>query len=221
MESKQTEPDAIPSKKINKIGIFEIFKYASAKQKVGLFIAIILSIIHGVTWPFFGAIFGKVTSDLTPDKNPEAIEDAAGRSALFLFGLAFVTMVSASASFTIIRAIGIKITENIKKAYFRKILEMDVSWFDLNNPEKITPNFTEEIGGFSKGCGTSLQIFFFAFSMGVGGVSVGFVIGWLYSLYITLTLPIMFFGMGAFIHVIMKQASVTKDSYAKAGANAE
>jgi ATP-binding cassette subfamily B (MDR/TAP) protein 1 len=57
--------------------------------------------------------------------------------------------------------------------------------------------------------------------MGIGGVAVGFIIGWLYSIYMTLTLPIMFIGMGAFVYFIMKQASVTKDSYAKAGAIAE
>ena len=72
--------------------------------------------------------------------------------------------------------------------------------------EKLTTNYTEEFAAFSTGCGISVQIYFFAFAMALGGVVIGFILGWLYSLYILLTLPIMFIGMGAFVSVIMKQA---------------
>lgn len=214
-----SKPDQKTS--IQQIGILGLFKYASRSQKVAVAFAVGLSVLHGVTWPIFATIFGTVTSDLTPDKSPEEIEKTAGKSALLLFGLAIVTFINSSVSFAILKAVGAKVVENLRNAYFKKILEMDISWFDLHNPEKITSQYTEELSGFSKGCGFSIQTFFSDLAMGLAGVTAGFATAWLYSLYITLTLPIMILGMGAFVLVIMKQSAITKDSYAKAGANAE
>lgn len=57
--------------------------------------------------------------------------------------------------------------------------------------------------------------------MFIGGILIGFIIGWLYSLYVLLTVPIVFAGMGAFVAVQLKISQVTKKNYANAGALSE
>jgi len=198
-----------------------MYKYANKGQKIVIFISILLSLAHGAMMPLFAVIFGAITEDFTPDKNEGEIERMARKNALLLFGVAVIAFVLSAISYTLLKIIGSKITEKLKIEYFRKILEQEIGWFDKENPEKLTTNYTEEFAAFATGCGVSVQIFFFALAMSVGGVVIGFILGWLYSIYILLTLPIMFIGMGAFITVIMKQAVVTKVSYANAGATSE
>ena len=203
------------------IGFFELYKYATKGQKLVIFVSIILSLGHGLMMPAFAVIFGAITEDFTPDKNESEIEKMARKNAFLLFGVSIIAFVLSGISFTLLKIIGSRITEKLRIEYFKKILEQEIGWFDKENPEKLTTNYTEEFAAFSKGCGTSIQIFYFAFAMSIGGVVIGFILGWLYSLYILLTLPIMFIGMGAFVTVIMKSAEVTKVSYANAGATAE
>lgn len=198
-----------------------MYKYATKGQKMVVFISIILSLGHGVMMPLFAVIFGAITEDFTPDKNEGEIEKMARKNAFLLFGVAGIAFVLSAISYTLLKIVGAKVSEKLRKEYFKKILEQEIGWFDKENPEKLTTNYTEEFAAFSTGCGISVQIYFFAFAMALGGVVIGFILGWLYSLYILLTLPIMFIGMGAFISVIMKQAEVTKVSYANAGATSE
>jgi len=61
----------------------------------------------------------------------------------------------------------------------------------------------------------------FSSSVMIAGVAVGFYYGWLYAIVITVSVPLMFMGMGTFIYVMTKSSEVQRTSYAKAGAISE
>lgn len=218
VEAKKEEKTKAPPKQI---GFFALFRYATGAQKAIIFVSFIFAIAHGLMMPVFSVIFGRITEDFTPDKTDDQIEEQAKENSLIMLGVGGIAFIAAGLGVSLWKLVGARITETLKKKYFQKILEQEIGWFDVENPEKLTTNYTEEFAAFQKGCGTQVHIFLFSTSMSIGGIAVGFYIGWLYSLYILLTVPLVFAGMGAFVAVQMKSAQVTKQNYANAGAMSE
>ena len=110
---------------------------------------------------------------------------------------------------------------NVKKMYYKKILEQEMGWFDLNNPESLTTKYAEELASFGKGTGNSIHILIFSIFLTFSGLAIGFVYGWLYALCLLVTVPIMFVGGSGFVTFEEEKVQKTKENYADAGAVSE
>lgn len=199
-EEKALDSNAkLKAEPVKMIGFFEMYKYGTIGQKLLVILAIILSLGHGIMLPFFSVIFGNITEDFAPDKGAADIENVAMTQVKLLFLVSGLALGLAGVSYAILKIVSARITEKLRKAYFKKILESEISWFDKENAEKLTTRYSEEFSSFANGSGASVQIFFFALATALGGIGIGFVIGYLYTIYMFLTLPILFIGMGSFI----------------------
>lgn len=177
--------------------------------------------IHGAQVPLFSVVFGTITDEFSPENTPQEIKDTAKKVATKILAFGLLAFVFATIGVQFWRWLGAWVSVGVKKTYYSKLVNTDIGFFDVKNPEKLTTAYAEEMAAFVKGSGTSFHVFFFSMSMSLSGFFIGFFYGWKYSLYILLSLPVMFIGMGIFMSIIQKSATVTKESYAQAGQIAE
>ena len=220
-KAKEEAAEGKKGPKMNSVALSELFKYAETKDKCLIFIAAILACLHGIMIPLFSVVLGRVTDDFTPDKSPEERRDAGTRTALMAWIFAFVIFLSAGGGITLWRYIGTRMMVNLKKMYYKKILEQEMGWFDLQNPESLTTKYTEEFASFGKGSGNSIHIMLFATCLSFSGLVIGFFYGWLYSLCLLVTMPILLIGGSGFIKFEEQKAQKAKENYADAGAVSE
>ena len=206
---------------MNTLSISDLFRYAKSKDKCLALIATVLACLHGLMMPFFSIIFGRVTNDFTPDKTPEERREKAIQTSMVAFVFAFVIFLSAGGGVTLWRYIGTRMMVNLKELYYKKVLEQEMGWFDLQNPESLTTKYTEEFAAFGKGTGNSMHILFLSCCLSFSGLFIGFFYGWLYSLSILVTMPVMFKGASGFISFEQQKAQKVKENYADAGAVSE
>lgn len=206
---------------VQTVSFSSLFRYSTGGQKILIVIAMICSSLHGAMFPFFTIILGRITGEFTPDKSPQERRDLASRSSFIMAGLGLVVYFLSGTGMGLWKYIGDHTEEIVKNLYFQKIVQQEIGWFDVENPEKLTTKYTEEMVSFRKGTGESCHMLFFATAMSVSGIILGFFYGWKYSLFILLTIPVMFVGMGVFVAVQQKSSVVTKESYAEAGAISE
>ena len=203
------------------VSFFQLFRYSEPADKFLIVIASILAAIHGMMIPSFSVVFGRVTDDFTPDKSAQERRDKATDTAFLAFGFAMITFCSAGGGITLWRYIGSRMLVNLKKLYYKKVLEQEMGWFDLNNPESLTTKYAEEMASFGKGTGNSIHIMIFAIFLTFSGLAIGFIYGWLYALSLLVTIPIMFIGGSGFVMFEEKKIQKAKDNYADAGAVSE
>ena len=236
----ESNPSRIPSNKVvdinTKVGeaatkkpapeektvtLGQLFKYAKPKDKCLILIATILACLHGLMIPLFSVVFGRVTNDFTPDKSPQERRDKAIRTSILAWIFGFIIFLSAGGGITLWRYIGTRMMVNLKEMYYKKVLEQEMGWFDLQNPESLTTKYTEEFAAFGKGSGSSIHILCFSICLSFSGLAIGFIYGWLYSLCLLVTMPILFIGGSGFMSFEQEKAQKAKENYADAGAVSE
>lgn len=131
-----------------KVGFFSLFRYASKREKILVFFSLIFAVGHGVMIPIFSVIFGRIVRDMTPNKPRDEIESLAKNSCIKMMIGGAIAFVFAGIGVSLWKFIGVKVTENLKKLYFQKLLESEIGWFDLENPERLTTSFTENFSTF-------------------------------------------------------------------------
>lgn len=229
METEAQELNPKGEKKITKeketemktIGYFSLFRYATAFEKFMLSCGIILSIVHGGMMPVFSLIFGDITSDFTPDKPAEDRRKLAAKSAFYMFLVGLGTFVSASLAMFCWSYIGKCLNIRVRKMYFKALVGQEIGWFDVENAEKMTTSYIENMAKFQGAVGKVGHVFLYSLSMTITGFAIGFYKGWWYALIVTMSFPIIMIGMMGFLYVMQIDSKVTKANYEQAGSCSE
>uniref|UniRef100_A0A7M4FBR5 Bile salt export pump n=1 Tax=Crocodylus porosus TaxID=8502 RepID=A0A7M4FBR5_CROPO len=111
--------------------------------------------------------------------------------------------------------------QKIRKAYFRKVMRMDIGWFDCTSVGELNTHLSDDVNKISDAIADQVAIFIQRFSTFICGFLLGFVSGWKLTLVIIAVSPLI--GIGAAIYglAVAKLTSQELDAYAKAGAVAD
>lgn len=219
LESKHERPSNLND--TGSVGFFGLFRYASTRHKCLIVVGLFLSFAHGFLMPAKPIIFGEITEDFTPDKSKQEIRDKAAESSIKMIIFGIIIYAISLSGMAIWNYVGISLTSEVKRRYFKKILTREIGWFDIHNPEQLTSNFDTQIAAYKRGIGQSIHIFFYANSMVVSGVTVGGYYGIIYALIILFTIPFFFIGTSLFVGVSIHASKKSRASYSRAAALAE
>uniref|UniRef100_A0A8C5S1X1 Bile salt export pump n=1 Tax=Laticauda laticaudata TaxID=8630 RepID=A0A8C5S1X1_LATLA len=106
-------------------------------------------------------------------------------------------------------------TQQIRKAYFRKIMRMDIGWFDCTSVGELNTRISDDINKINDAIADQVAIFIQRFTTFVCGFLLGFVRGWKLTLVIIAVSPLI--GIGS----VAKLTGLELKAYAKAGAIAD
>jgi ATP-binding cassette subfamily B (MDR/TAP) protein 1 len=130
---------------VHTISYFSLFKYTSGMERILLCCGVILAIIHGGMMPLFSLIFGQITADFTPDKPPEERRRLAAKSALYMFFVGLVSLVSSGLSNFCWTWVGNNLNIRVRQLYFPVDCKPRYRMVRRRKAEKMTSSYTENL----------------------------------------------------------------------------
>ncbi|XP_060634550.2 bile salt export pump [Anolis sagrei] len=112
-------------------------------------------------------------------------------------------------------------TQQIRKAYFRKVMRMDIGWFDCTSVGELNTRISDDVNKINDAIADQVAIFIQRFTTFVGGFLLGFVRGWKLTLVIIAVSPLLGIGAAFMGLTVAKMTGRELKAYAKAGAVAD
>uniref|UniRef100_A0A4W5MMH3 Bile salt export pump n=1 Tax=Hucho hucho TaxID=62062 RepID=A0A4W5MMH3_9TELE len=109
----------------------------------------------------------------------------------------------------------------IRKMYFRKVMRMEIGWFDCNSTGELNTRMSDDINKINDAIADQVSIFIQRFTTFVCGFAMGFVKGWKLTLVIIAASPLIGVGAALMALFVAKLTGQELLAYAKAGAVAD
>ncbi|XP_036400577.1 bile salt export pump-like isoform X2 [Megalops cyprinoides] len=109
----------------------------------------------------------------------------------------------------------------IRKMYFRKVMRMEIGWFDCNSSGELNTRMSDDINKINDAIADQVSIFIQRFTTFVCGFMVGFFKGWKLTLVILAASPLIGVGAAFMALFVARLTGRELQAYAKAGAVAD
>ncbi|NXH46107.1 ABCBB protein, partial [Dicaeum eximium] len=111
--------------------------------------------------------------------------------------------------------------QKIRKAYFRRIMRMDIGWFDCTSVGELNTRISEDVNKINEAIADQVAVFIQRITTFVCGFLLGFVSGWKLTLVIIAVSPLLGVGAALYGLAVAKLTGRELKAYAKAGAVAD
>ncbi|XP_066542047.1 bile salt export pump [Hoplias malabaricus] len=112
-------------------------------------------------------------------------------------------------------------TQRIRKTYFRKIMCMEIGWFDCTSVGELNTRISDDINKINNAIADQLAIFIERMSTFIFGFLVGFIGGWKLTLVVIAVSPLIGLAAGLMAMAVARLTGRELQAYAKAGAIAD
>ncbi|KAJ0070440.1 hypothetical protein NL108_010680, partial [Boleophthalmus pectinirostris] len=111
--------------------------------------------------------------------------------------------------------------QKIRKTYFRKVMRMEIGWFDCNSVGELNTRISDDINKINNAIADQVSIFIERISTFIFGFMVGFIGGWKLTLVVIAVSPLIGLGAALMAMAISRLTGWELLAYAKAGAVAD
>ncbi|XP_042350233.1 bile salt export pump [Plectropomus leopardus] len=111
--------------------------------------------------------------------------------------------------------------DRMRKAYFRKVMQMEIGWFDCTSVGELNTRMSDDINKINNAIADQVSIFIERISTFVFGFMVGFIGGWKLTLVVIAVSPLIGVAAGLMAMAVARLTGRELKSYAKAGAVAD
>ncbi|XP_036965462.1 bile salt export pump isoform X1 [Acanthopagrus latus] len=111
--------------------------------------------------------------------------------------------------------------QRIRKTYFRKVMQMEIGWFDCNSVGELNTRISDDINKINNAIADQVSIFVERISTFVFGFMVGFIGGWKLTLVVVAVSPLIGIAAGLMATAVARLTGRELKAYAKAGAVAD
>ncbi|XP_040295452.1 bile salt export pump [Bufo bufo] len=109
----------------------------------------------------------------------------------------------------------------IRKEYFRKIMRLDIGWFDCNSVGELNTRISDDINKINNAIADQVAIFIERISTFVFGFLIGFIGNWKLTLVIVAVSPLIGLGAALMALAVARLTGRELKAYAKAGSVAD
>ncbi|XP_061697230.1 bile salt export pump [Syngnathoides biaculeatus] len=111
--------------------------------------------------------------------------------------------------------------QRIRKTYFRKIMQMEIGWFDCNSVGELNTRLSDDINKLNNAIADQASFFIERLSTFVFGFMVGFIGGWKLTLVVIAVSPLIGVAAALMAMAVARVTGWELKAYAKAGAVAD
>ncbi|XP_011358431.1 bile salt export pump [Pteropus vampyrus] len=111
--------------------------------------------------------------------------------------------------------------QKMRKFYFRRIMRMDIGWFDCNSVGELNTRFSDDINKINDAIADQMAIFIQRMTTSICGFLLGFYQGWKLTLVIISVSPLIGIGAAIIGLSVSKFTDHELKAYAKAGSVAD
>uniref|UniRef100_A0A668AU55 ATP-binding cassette, sub-family B (MDR/TAP), member 11a n=1 Tax=Myripristis murdjan TaxID=586833 RepID=A0A668AU55_9TELE len=216
------------------VGYFQLFRFATWTDTVMMVVGGVCALIHGAASPLMLVVYSMMTDifvahelevQILVDPNKTCINNTISwtngskyisetrQMTLFAYcyvGIGLGVLISSYFQVTASRQI-----QKIRRTYFRKVMQMEMGWFDCNSVGELNTRISDDINKINDAIADQMSIFIERISAFVFGFMVGFIGGWKLTMVVIAVSPLI--GIAA----VGRLTGQELKCYAKAGAVAD
>uniref|UniRef100_A0A8C6N039 Bile salt export pump n=1 Tax=Mus spicilegus TaxID=10103 RepID=A0A8C6N039_MUSSI len=193
-----------------------------------MFMGSVCALLHGMAQPGMIIVFGILTDIFyfsfflrLVDINSEVIKFSgiyAGVGVAVLI-LGYFQVSSTSIRLWVIS--GARQIRKMRKIYFRRIMRMEIGWFDCTSVGELNSRFSGDINKIDEAIADQMALFLQRLSTALSGLLLGFYRGWKLTLVILAVSPLIGIGAAVIGLSVAKFTELELKAYAKAGSIAD
>ncbi|CAI2362505.1 unnamed protein product [Moneuplotes crassus] len=220
--SKDTTEDKLgQDKDIPMVGLFKLYQFSSSRVKVYLFIGLITSILAGICMPMFIIFLEEMYNSFDPDTSKKVVYDNSKKvlfyllyigAALWLFSYLYVAFFGMVSEYT---------GMIFRVKYLESVLRQDILWFEDNDPQSLASKISKEASAIQEATGEKIANIFFAFAILASGLTVAFVLGWLFTFIVICAFPVFFISIFVFTSMVRKGGKYLDKAFERSSTIAE
>ncbi|XP_026840827.1 multidrug resistance protein 1A [Drosophila persimilis] len=232
---EEEQDDGSYKEEVKQVGYFQMFRYATTKDRMLYVIGLLSAVATGLTTPANSLIFGNLANnfiDLTGadegrtyqrdgDDEGDLLLDKVREFSLQNTYIGIVMLVCSYLSITCFNYAAHSQILTIRSKFFRSILHQDMSWYDFNQSGEVASRMNEDLSKMEDGLAEKVVMFVHYFVSFVGSLVLAFVKGWQLSLVCLTSLPLTFVAMGLVSVATSRLAKQEVTQYAGAAVVAE
>uniref|UniRef100_A0A8C1QDQ6 Bile salt export pump n=1 Tax=Cyprinus carpio TaxID=7962 RepID=A0A8C1QDQ6_CYPCA len=204
-----------------RVGFFQLFRFASCREICMMIFGSICAMIHGSAQPLMLLVFGMLTDtfieyDIELNELLD-IEYEMTNFAYYYVGIGAGVFILGYLQISLWITAAARQIQIIRKMYFRKVMRMEIGWFDCTSVGELNTRMSDDINKINDAIADQVGIFIQRFTTFVCGFLMGFARGWKLTLVIISVSPLI--GVGAGLMALL--TGLELQAYAKAGAVAD
>uniref|UniRef100_A0A8C2AK09 Bile salt export pump n=1 Tax=Cyprinus carpio TaxID=7962 RepID=A0A8C2AK09_CYPCA len=198
-----------------------LFRFASCREICMMIFGSICAMIHGSAQPLMLLVFGMLTDtfieyDIELNELLD-IEYEMTNFAYYYVGIGAGVFILGYLQISLWITAAARQIQIIRKMYFRKVMRMEIGWFDCTSVGELNTRMSDDINKINDAIADQVGIFIQRFTTFVCGFLMGFARGWKLTLVIISVSPLI--GVGAGLMALL--TGLELQAYAKAGAVAD
>ncbi|KAL8527119.1 hypothetical protein ACS0TY_005115 [Phlomoides rotata] len=200
----------------NTVPLYKLFGFADSTDKLLMIIGSIGAIGNGMSLPLMTVLFGDLIDSFGENQNNDVVS-AVSKVALKFVYLAAGCGVAAFLQVACWMITGERQAARIRSLYLRTILRQDVGFFDKEtNTGEVVGRMSGDTVLIQDAMGEKVGKCIQLVSTFLGGFVIAFIKGWLLTLVMLTSIPLMVLAGGVMAIVLSRMASRGQNAYAKA-----
>ncbi|KAH7415620.1 hypothetical protein KP509_14G054100 [Ceratopteris richardii] len=211
------------NKQANAVGYLQLFSFADKYDYLLIFIGSLGAAAHGVAFPVFFLIFGKLINSFGSNQDsPSKVADKVAPYAADMVYLGIVILVSAWAEVACWMHTGQRQASKIRNRYLQAILNQDIGFFDTDaRTGKLVESISKDILLVQEAISEKTGNFLHFMATFIGGFAVGFSIQWQVCAVTIAAVPAIAFAGGLYAYTLTQLTSKSQEAYGGSGTIAE
>ncbi|KAK6118149.1 hypothetical protein DH2020_048133 [Rehmannia glutinosa] len=198
-EKEETQEKANEKEVTNAVPFYRLFAFADSKDKILMIVGSIGAIGNGLSLPLMTILFGQLIDSFGENQNQnQDVVEVVSRVACWMIT-------------------GERQAARIRSLYLRTILRQDVAFFDKEtNTGEVIGRMSGDTVLIQDAMGEKVGKFIQLVATFLGGFVIAFIQGWLLTLVMLTSIPLLVISGGIMSIVLSKMASQGQNAYAKA-----
>ncbi|KAH1027743.1 hypothetical protein HUJ05_001197 [Dendroctonus ponderosae] len=211
-----------------------LYRFATRPQKCVIIIGAIIALICGALQPLNHLLFGDLTqiiieyseACLNPNSTNCSVAGDNLSAGIKHFGIwssinGVAIMITGYLATEAFSYNAIKQVFRVRSLYLQKLLNKDISWFDVHNSGDFSSRMADDLSKFEDGIGEKVPLFLTLQGSFISAITLALVKGWELALICLISLPVSFIAVGLIAYLTTQFSKKELDAYAEAGSIAE
>ncbi|CAH0547999.1 unnamed protein product [Brassicogethes aeneus] len=227
-KEKVVKPPEVPP-----VSFLGLYRYATCGEKILMIFGVICTAGSAVLTPLQTLVFGNLLGELVSfvqnsnDSNKDQTQvkdqliDAFSHFAVANSLIGLGTFVFTYLATEIFNYAALKSIIRIRSTYFKKVLNQDVSWYDVNQTGDFASRMSEDLLKLEDGIGEKVPNFLNSQFIFISSLILAMVKGWELALICLTSLPLSVFAIGIIFFFTSRFGKKELEAYGSASAIAE
>ncbi|KAK9675524.1 hypothetical protein RND81_11G012600 [Saponaria officinalis] len=202
---------------INKVSFYKLFSFADTTDKALMIIGSVGALANGVAMPLMAIIVGDIVDAFGENQNTNHVIHVVSQVSLKFVYLAIGVAVAAFLQVACWMITGERQAARIRNLYLKTILRQEVAFFDKEtNTGEVVGRMSGDTVLIQDAMGEKVGKFLQLMATFVGGFVIAFFKGWLLTLVMLSSIPLLAAAGAAMTIIVSRMASRGQTAYAKA-----